>query len=479
MRIAIVGGGNRCRELMNMFKLHEFREISPRIVAVADTDTHSSCVAAAIDSEIFVTHDYNDLMDRDDIDLIIELTDDLDVYNDILKKKKPTVRAVAAGTAQLFWELSRVSLEKAKARQELHETRAMFKALFNDLIQEGVMVIGYDYRILDINQAMLDSLGLKKTDVVGKPCYKVTHHRNHPCSGDLHPCPLIQTLETEKPSKNTHVHMDKDGKEMYISLSTYPLIENDDVIGAIEISRDITADIKMQKLVMEQEKLASIGRLAAGVAHEINNPMTTILTSAMLIQEELDGSDPNFDELQTIVDETLRCRKIVTSLLDFARQNKPSRRPVDVSALIAESIILTQKQAAFKDVTVTQALQDDLPQVSLDKGQIQQALINLILNGVDACNPGGRIDVAAALSADGQLLVIRVSDNGIGIEPRRLSSIFDPFFTTKETGNGLGLAITHGIIEQHGGSIEVDSLPGKGATFTIRIPLQNGETDGA
>jgi signal transduction histidine kinase len=247
------------------------------------------------------------------------------------------------------------------------------------------------------------------------------------------------------------------------------------VVGAIEISRDITGDLNMQKLVMEQEKLASIGRLAAGVAHEINNPMTTILTSAMLIQEDLDSSDPNHEELQSIVDETLRCRRIVTSLLDFARQNKPSRRPVDVKDLVAESIVLTQKQAAFKDVSVDSAIADDLPKVNLDKGQMQQALINLILNAVDACSAGGRIRVSTGLSEDDRKMEFRVSDTGIGIESDKLSSIFDPFFTTKETGNGLGLAITHGIIEQHEGTIEVDSQPGKGTTFTIRIPLQPGD----
>jgi signal transduction histidine kinase len=135
----------------------------------------------------------------------------------------------------------------------------------------------------------------------------------------------VKTLETQEPSQETHIHKDKDNNNIYYSISSYPLFENGEVIGAIELSRDITADLNARNSMMQQDKLASIGRLSAGVAHEINNPLTTILTSAMLMQEDIDINDPMHEELETITNETLRCRKIVTSLLDFARQTKPSQ----------------------------------------------------------------------------------------------------------------------------------------------------------
>ena len=206
---------------------------------------------------------------------------------------------------------------------------------------------------------------------------------------------------------------------------------------------------------MQQEKLASVGRLSAGVAHEINNPLTTILTTAMLILEDLDPQDPNYQELETITKETLRCRKIVTSLLDFARQSTPTRKPCDINNVVNESVVLTNKQAAFKDLALIYKPGADIPPVQLDKGQIQQSVINLIINAVEATDAGGTISISTAYKPQQKSVEIAVSDTGEGISENDLVRIFDPFYTTKDTGNGLGLAITHGIIEQHNGTIEL------------------------
>ena len=479
MNIAVVGGGTRCKRLIEVIQRHEFREINPKVVAVADLNENAPGYVKAKSNGLFVTHDYNDFFNRGDIDLIIELTGNMDIYNDILSKKKKTVRAIANATAHLFWEISRISILQKKTDQELKETRARYKMIINELIQEDVLVIACDYRIMDINDSLLDKLGLERKDVIGRYCYEITHHQDGPCSGEHHPCPLIQTMETEKPSKTTHIHLDKDGKEIYYSISTYPLLENGDIIGAIEISRDITNDINVQKAMMQQEKLASVGRLSAGVAHEINNPLTTILTTAMLIQEDLDPQDPNYPELETITRETLRCRKIVTSLLDFARQSTPSRKPCDINEIVNESVVLTNKQAAFKDLALLYEPSADIPTVELDKGQIQQSIINLIINAVEATDAGGTITVSTAFRPQQKRIEIVVSDTGEGISENDLVRIFDPFYTTKETGNGLGLAITHGIIEQHNGTISVESKLGRGSTFTIKLPIHPGENHAA
>jgi signal transduction histidine kinase len=322
---------------------------------------------------------------------------------------------------------------------------------------------------------MLDRLGMKREEVIGQPCYKITHRQDSPCSGEHHPCPLIQTLETEEPSQTTHIHHDKDNREIYYSISTYPLIENDDVIGAIEISRDITKDIAIQKVMMQQEKLASIGRLSAGVAHEINNPLTTILTTAMLIQEDIAAEDPMNEELETIANEALRCRKIVSSLLDFARQKKPKKEINDINKIIDESILLINKQAAFNDVVVDDRLADNLPRILVDKGQIQQALINLALNAIEATDPGGLLLFTTRYNDEDKQIEINVRDSGSGIPPDIIDNIFDPFFTTKEDGNGLGLAITHGIIEQHGGTLGVENQFEEGTCFCIKLPVDTGK----
>ena len=479
MNIAVVGGGTRCKRLINVIDRHAFEEIDPRIVAVADIKEDAPGLARAKSKGLFVTHDYNDFFNRDDIDLIIELTGNMDIYNDILGKKKKHVRAVSDATAQLFYEIARVSTLQKKTDQELRETRARYRSIINELIQEDVMVIGCDYRIMDVNATLLERLGLERKDVIGRYCYEITHRQDQPCSGENHPCPLIQTMDTKKPFQTTHIHLDKDNKEIYFSISTYPMLEAGEVIGAIEISRDITADINAQKAMMRQEKLASVGRLSAGVAHEINNPLTTILTTAMLIQEELDPQDPNYQELETITKETLRCRKIVTSLLDFARQSTPMRKPCDLNKIVQESVILTQKQAAFKDVNLGYELDEDIPRLTMDKGQILQSIINLIINAIEATDAGGSIFISTAYKKYQDRVDITVSDTGQGISENDLGLVSDPFFTTKDDGTGLGLAITHGIIEQHNGTIEIFSKLGRGTIFTIKLPVESGDNDAA
>lgn len=372
------------------------------------------------------------------------------------------------------------AFEKISTRQKLKEydrNRAMYDVLINELIQEDVLIIGSDYRVLDINETLLATLGLERKEAVGRYCYEITHRLTKPCSGEDHKCPLKETLMTRKPTKETHIHKDKDNKNIHYSISAYPLFENGEIIGAIELSRDITADINTRQAMMQQDKLASIGRLSAGVAHEINNPLTTILTTAMLIQEDIDPDNPMYEELGTITNETLRCRKIVASLLDFARQTKPTKKYHNINDIIIECIGLTRKQAEFKDVQILKALSEQVPELLLDKEQIQQALINLILNATDATDPGGKITVSTALSPDNQFVNINVSDTGKGIAAEVVDKIFEPFFTTREIGTGLGLAITHGIIGRHGGDILVQSRPGQGTTFTIRLPHNQGNQD--
>jgi PAS domain S-box-containing protein len=475
MNIAVVGGGRRCMRLMEVLERHEFREIKPRIIGVADIDTAAMGFAEARKKGIFTTTDYRELLEFDDLDLIICLTGKAEIFQDIILRKKENVRAISSNTVQLFWEIYSISLSEKKLNQEFQETLAKYKMIMDELIQEDVMMINYNYKIADINKSMLNKLGMKRADVIGYPCYEITHRSDKPCSGDNHPCPLVQTLATGKPCQTTHIHLDKDNHERHFAISTYPMITDGDVLGAIEISRDITRDINVQKTMMQQEKLASIGRLSAGVAHEINNPLTTILTSAMLIQEDLSPDDPAYEEMQIIANEALRCRKIVTSLLDFARQTQPQKKISDINEVITESVLLTQKQAAFKDIKVISELHPKIPALMFDKGQIEQAIINLILNAVEATSEGGTISVNSSYDAEKHTAQIRLCDTGKGMNKNQLDKIFEPFFTTKESGTGLGLSITHGIVEQHGGNITVESRIGRGTCFVIHLPIAADE----
>jgi len=235
-----------------------------------------------------------------------------------------------------------------------------------------------------------------------------------------------------------------------------------------------TAQIKaMQHQFIQTEKLAAIGKLAAGVAHEINNPLTGVLTNSSLMLEDLPPDDPRHEDLKIIVDETMRCRRIVKGLLDFARQTQPHRQLVDLNQVIEDVISLVGKQASFRDIKAKFDLAADLPKVMVDQDQMRQVVLNIVLNAAEAMPKGGEIRFATRVDPSNRMLQVTVADNGPGIPEEIKDKLFEPFFTTKKTGTGLGLAIAYGIVERHGGTISIDSKVGEGTGITFRIPLDS------
>ncbi len=471
MRIAVVGAGSDCVSLLSIIDKYKFQVIYPAIVAVADIDDKAVGLEAAREKGIFITNDYNDLFAMDNIDLIVEMTGNMDVYNDILSKKSNTVRAIAHQTARLFLEIEHAVRMNSNTDKELVSIQALYNVMINGLIHEYVVVIGLDHKIIDINDTFLKKLGLTRDEAIGHYCYEITHHNPVPCSGNQHPCPLAELIKTGQPSKATHIHLDHEDNKHHVSISCYPLFEKGELKGVIEVSKDITSEIEFEKKMMQQEKLVSIGRLSAGVAHEINNPLTTILTSSMLIQEDLEDGTDMHKELTIISNEVLRCRKIVKSLLDFARESRSIIKIGDLNKVIEDSMVLTRKQATFKNIMLISNLAKNLPKLSMDSDKIQQTIINLTLNAIEATPSGGEIRLSSKYLEDKKSIEVKVSDTGEGIDAEKLNKIFDPFFTTKKNGTGLGLAISHGIIEQHDGNIRVESTVGEGTTFYITLPL--------
>jgi two-component system NtrC family sensor kinase len=228
--------------------------------------------------------------------------------------------------------------------------------------------------------------------------------------------------------------------------------------------------------LLQSEKQASVGKLAAGVAHEINNPLTAVLTFTHLILRRKDLSDEVRADLEIVKTQTERVRKIVKSLLDFSRQTVIKTESTEINKLIEDSLGLMKNQALIQDVNLLFHGADNLPTLTLDQNQLQSVLINMIINALDATPPGGHIDIQTMpVDVNGERGVeIIIADTGSGISPDNMGQIFDPFFTTKEVGEGtgLGLAVTAGIIERHGGTIKVWSQTHKGTTFTIWLPCQ-------
>ncbi len=235
--------------------------------------------------------------------------------------------------------------------------------------------------------------------------------------------------------------------------------------------------ISKQNLLIQSEKMASLGKLSAGVAHELNSPMTGILNFSHFIKESHPGKQQLQHDIEVVIRETERCKKIIKSLLDFARQSKPEKKEDDVIQLLDKIISLIENHKDFKDIKIIKEFDQKTPLIMFDKDQLQQVFMNLVINAQEAMPSGGTLYISAGVTRDGSHIEIKFLDTGIGIEKDNLGRIFDPYFTTKETGTGLGLSISLGIIESHGGSLELVSSPGDGSTFIVKLPVaQNNQT---
>ena len=235
---------------------------------------------------------------------------------------------------------------------------------------------------------------------------------------------------------------------------------------------------RIQDQLVRAGKMVALGELAAGVAHEINNPLTGVLTFSSLMLKKVDENHPWKKDLENIVQQTTRCRNIVRGLLDFARQRKPDKKEWDIHTIINQTVTLVENQARFQNIKINKQFKTDMPLLFIDADQIQQVFMNIIINAADAmAGDGGTLTIKTNIK-DG-IAEVSFTDTGCGMTKEHLSKLFAPFFTTKETGKGtgLGLAISYGIVQSHNGDIDVESEVGKGSTFRIKLPVekQNGQ----
>ena len=233
-----------------------------------------------------------------------------------------------------------------------------------------------------------------------------------------------------------------------------------------------------QDQLVEAEKLALVGKLAAGIAHEINNPLTSVLTFSNLMLEQCPPGDPRHNTLKMMARETDRARIIVRQLLNFGRESKLKPEQININQPVSEITDSLVAQDAFKGIELDMKLADDLPEISADPAQLGQVVMNMLLNAIHAITPPGRIEVVTRKTE--KSVEIAFTDTGAGIPEENIHKIFDPFFTTKDAtkGTGLGLAVSYGIIKKHGGEIEVASVVGKGTTFTIKLPVHLAQSMG-
>jgi signal transduction histidine kinase len=266
------------------------------------------------------------------------------------------------------------------------------------------------------------------------------------------------------------------GEERVLNIAVAPLLsKNCDWIGRLIIFDDVTDRVGLETQLAQSEKLSSIGLLAAGVAHEVNTPLTVISTQAQMLAKQLPPGDKRLTVMEKIIGQTFRASQIVNSLLNFSRTKGAAFVPLDANKLIAETLLLLDHQFKAARIEVLSDFDASLPAVFGNSDKLQQVFLNLFLNAKDAMLHGGRLTVSTR--AENLHIEIKVSDTGVGIAPENIGRIYDPFFTTKGSGRGtgLGLAVSYGIIHEHSGSIHVESEPGSGTRFRLEFPAARKE----
>ncbi|UCG66257.1 MAG: PAS domain S-box protein [Deltaproteobacteria bacterium] len=360
-----------------------------------------------------------------------------------------------------------VSLFLAQAYRSTRASLTRIKAFSDTLVENmpiGLVAIDADRKVASFNQTAEAVLDLSSREVLGKNAHKVLPQ---------HLWSLIDELDTKESIVAKEIDCalgDRRVIPMDVSIS---LLEGDEgnFLGYIILFRDMTEVKNLKKEIERNQRLASLGRLAAGIAHEIRNPLSSIKGFATYFGERYKDTPEDQKTAEIMVQEVERLNRVIGQLLELARPMTILKKPTSLHTLIQHSLKMIEGQAREKNIKISTSLSPEIKDISIDPDRINQVLLNLYLNALEAMEQGGTLLVELSWDESSQRTKIVVSDTGGGITKEDLARIFDPYFTTKQSGTGLGLAIVHNIIESHGGEISVDSERGKGTTVTIFLPV--------
>ncbi len=376
-------------------------------------------------------------------------------------------------------EASRDVTERVKLEKEAQKSRGFFEKVIQSSV-DGIVVVDTRGHVLIFNEGMERLTGYSAQEIIDKghlsSFYDIGVAREN--------MKKMRSKQYGPPGKLNPVSMaitSKHGEELPVTLSASIIFIDGKEIGSVGIFTDMREFLKMRKeleeanlQLVQSQKIASVGRMAAGVAHEINNPLSAILIYTELIKGALEDNPQGLSDLQEIVDQTMRCKKIVSELLEFSRKSAGSNTSFSLEETLKKCLSLLTSKANFQDIEVRTHLETDLPEMTGDMGQIQQVFTNLFLNAADAMNGKGRLDISAAFDHERSKFVIGISDTGPGIPDQLRDKVFDIFFTSKPVGQGtgLGLSISQNILKLHGGDIRFECPPQGGTTFIIDLPLE-------
>ncbi len=391
-------------------------------------------------------------------------------YIDIARKEDSRHTVIMAVVLLLLGFGGISSLFLVQAYRSTRSSLSRIKAFSDNVVENmpiGLIALDTESKIMSFNQAAEEFFDLTAADVMDREAGKVL------------PSIFTELIDEIKGSESGNSNIEREVEaelednrkaSMEVSVS---LLEDDDksFLGYIILFRDLTEVQALKKEVERSRRLASIGRLAAGVAHEIRNPLSSIKGFATYFGERYKDvpEDKNISEI--MVQEVERLNRVISQLLEFARPVNIRKEKISLGTLIHHSIRMIEKKAAEKEVDIILNLSEKTPEILVDPDRISQVLLNLYLNSLEAMEKKGTLTINVNHDSESSRLILSVEDTGKGIEPRDLANVFDPYFTTRQSGTGLGLAIVHRVIESHNGEIRIESEPGKGTIVTICLPI--------
>jgi len=379
--------------------------------------------------------------------------------------------AIAIENAQLFRSLQDTYRDLAEKQTEILQSKNTMQALFNG-ITDGISIIDRKYTLVAINQAEAKLVGRVPSEITGRRCYEVFWDRKAPCSG----CPAIETLATGHPATAMQ-RVSHEGRNLRtFEVQTYPLFdENERVEQVIFLARDVTNRNEMEASLAKSATLAAVGQLAAGLAHEINNPLTVILGNGQMLLEDTSPLHPDYPLLEMIVRAGERARQVISRLLEFSAQEGQMFGTVDLNETIVSAVALIAHTLRKNGVHINTQLQAGLPHLAGFVGHLQTVWMNLILNAIDAVNKDeySKTITISSCQRDEEHLQVQVIDHGCGISAQSMKHLFEPFYSTKAPGKGAGLGLytCYHVVRRHRGTIDIQSKQGQGTTVTVILPL--------
>ncbi len=378
--------------------------------------------------------------------------------------------STAIQNARLFGELNQAYSELERIHHLVLESRNTLRALI-DGIPDSIWIVDRSFKVTSINRTAAQRMGLSPAQCIGQQCYAIVRGGKVPCN----PCPAQETFANGNGVSIVETVVKGDGSKRDYEVRTYPMRNgNTQVDKVIHIVQDITARRRMEAALLQSARLSAVGELAAGVAHDISNPMTAVIANSQMLLQDLKINNPHRELAELIERAAKRSQKAVRKLLDLSHQDDCSFDPTDLNATIEEVLSLISVQFSRRGIRVKKNL-GELPLIHASASHLNTVWTNLLINARDAITKErpGEIEIATQLNPRDQSVQIVISDNGAGIAERDIDRIFEPFFTSKarDQGTGLGLYISRVIVAQHMGTIEVASKIGQGTTFTVTLPV--------